>query len=138
MPKLRHLALHTANPEGTAAFYKKVFDMIEVGRTNSPFAEGIYLSDGTLNVAILRYRSPELVVRYGGSSSLGVSHFGFWAEDIEETRRRLRQAGAEYIEARDRATAPTGFFEEKWKGPDGTLFDITDKGWAGALPPGAD
>jgi methylmalonyl-CoA/ethylmalonyl-CoA epimerase len=138
MPKLRHLALHTANPEAAADFYKRVFDMIEVGRTNSPFAEGIYLSDGTLNVAILRYKTPDLAERYGGSSALGVSHFGFWAEDIEETRRRLRQAGAEYIERRDHVSTPTGFFEEKWKGPDGTLFDITDQGWAGALPPGVD
>lgn len=135
MPNLRHLALHTANPEATAAFYKKVFEMVEVGRTNSPFAEGIYLSDGTVNLAILRYRTPELAQRYGGSSDLGVSHFGFWTEDIEETRRRLRQAGAEYVETRDHAVASTSFFEEKWKGPDGTLFDITDKGWVGALPP---
>jgi hypothetical protein len=27
-----------------------------------------------------------------------------------------------------------GFFEEKWKGPDGTVIDITDRGWVGALP----
>jgi len=24
--------------------------------------------------------------------------------------------------------------EEKWKGPDGTVIDITDQGWVGALP----
>ena len=138
MPKLRHLALHTADPEATAAFYKRAFDMVEKGRTNSPIAEGIYLSDGTLNVAILRYRSPEEAVRYGGSSALGISHFGFWAEDIEETRRRLREAGAQYIDTRDHATTPTGFFEEKWRGPDGTVIDITDQGWVGALPPGKD
>ncbi len=138
MPKLRHLALHTADPEATAAFYKRAFDMVEKGRTNSPIAEGIYLSDGTLNVAILRYRSPEEAVRYGGSAALGISHFGFWAEDIEETRRRLREAGAQYIDTRDHATTPTGFFEEKWRGPDGTVIDITDQGWVGALPPGKD
>jgi len=135
MPKLRHLALHTADPEGTADFYKKVFDMVEVGRTDSPLAQGIYLSDGTLNVAILRYRSPEHAKRYGGSSAFGMSHFGFWAEDIEETRRRLREMGAQYVQARDYVTTPTGFFEEKWQGPDGTVIDITDQGWVGALPP---
>jgi methylmalonyl-CoA/ethylmalonyl-CoA epimerase len=136
MPNLRHLALHTADPQATAAFYKKAFDMIEVGRTNSPLAEGIYLSDGTLNMAVLRYRSRELAEKYGGSSSLGISHFGFWADDIEETRRRLREAGAQYVDTRDHATTTTGFFEEKWQGPDQTVLDITDKGWVGALPPG--
>jgi methylmalonyl-CoA/ethylmalonyl-CoA epimerase len=136
MPKLRHLALHTADPEATAAFYKRVFDMVEMGRTNSPFAEGIYLSDGTLNVAILRYKTPQDAERYGGSAAFGISHFGFWAEDIEETRRRLREVGARHIDTRDHAKTPTGFFEEKWKGPDGTVIDITDQGWVGALPPG--
>jgi catechol 2,3-dioxygenase-like lactoylglutathione lyase family enzyme len=135
MPKLRHLALHTADPEATAAFYKKAFDMVEKGRTNSPLAEGIYLSDGTLNVAILRYRSPELAEKFGGSSALGMSHFGFWAEDIEQTRRQLREAGGQFIDTRNHATNATGFFEEKWRGPDGTIVDITDQGWVGARPP---
>src|SRR4029450_13773281 len=136
MPKLRHLALHTADPEATAAFYKKAFDMVEKGRTNSPLAEGIYLSDGTLNVAILRYRSPELAEKYGGSSALGMSHFGFWAEDIEQTRRQLREAGGQFIDTRDRATNATGFFEEKWRGPDGAIVGIKGHGGGGAGPPG--
>src|SRR4030095_11017419 len=91
MPKLRHLALHTADPEATATFYKKAFDMVEKGRTNSPLAEGIYLSDGTLNVAILRYRSPELAKKYGGSEALGIRPFGFSAADIEKTRPQIRE-----------------------------------------------
>ena len=136
MAKLRHLALYTPDPEATAAFYRKVFDMVEVGRTNSSFAEGIFLSDGTLNVAILRYKTPEAAASYGTSSRFGMSHFGFWVEDIEETRQRLRELGAQYVDTRDRVAAPMGFFEEKWKGPDGTVIDITDQGWVGALPPG--
>jgi len=136
LAKLRHLALYTADPESTAAFYRKVFDMVEVGRTNSAFADGIFLSDGTLNVAILRYKTPEAAATYGSSSKFGMSHFGFWVENIEDTRGRLRELGAEYVDTRDRAAAPGGFFEEKWKGPDATVIDITDQGWVGASPPG--
>jgi len=135
MAKLRHFALYTSNPEATAAFYKKAFDMVEVGRTNSTFAEGIFLSDGTLNLACLHYKTPEAAATYGSSSKFGMSHFGFWVEDLEGTRRSLRELGAEYIDTRDPAAAPMGFFEEKWKGPDGTVIDITDQGWVGALPP---
>jgi catechol 2,3-dioxygenase-like lactoylglutathione lyase family enzyme len=135
MPKLRHLALHTADPEKTAAFYKGAFDMVEVGRTDSPFAEGIYLSDGTLNVAVLKYRSSELAEKLGGSASLGVSHFGFWVEDMDSARKRLEELGAKHVETRDPKAASTGFFEDKWKGPDGAVFDITDQGWVGAQPP---
>jgi catechol 2,3-dioxygenase-like lactoylglutathione lyase family enzyme len=35
MPKLRHLALYTADPKATAEFYKRVFDMQEVGQNRS-------------------------------------------------------------------------------------------------------
>lgn len=135
MAKLRHFALYTGDPETTAAFYKKAFDMTEVGRTKSTFADGIFLSDGTLNLAVLRYKDPEAAAQYGSSSKFGMSHFGFWVEDIEGTRERLRELGAEYIDTRDPQAAPMGFFEEKWKGPDGTVIDITDQGWVGALPP---
>jgi methylmalonyl-CoA/ethylmalonyl-CoA epimerase len=60
-------------------------------------------------------------------------HFGFWVEDPDETRRRLTEAGAQYRESRAEA-AKTSFFEEKYKGPDGVMLDITEHGWVGAEP----
>jgi catechol 2,3-dioxygenase-like lactoylglutathione lyase family enzyme len=135
MGKLRHIALHTADPEKTAEFYKRVFDMTEVGRTDSPIAKGIYLSDGTINLAVLRFKTTEAADRHDGLGSVyGLHHFGFWVEDAEETRQRLRQAGAEYRESRPEA-AQTTFFEEKYKGPDAVMLDISAHGWIGAEPP---
>lgn len=135
MPKLRHIALHTTDPDETAKFYRTVFDLEEVGRTDSPYAEGIYLSDGTLNVAVLRFKTDEAADRNDGMGPvLGLHHFGFWVEDIEDVRKRLAAAGAGYREARD-ASATTSFFEEKYQGPDGVMIDITSHGWRGAKPP---
>ena len=135
MPKLRHIAFHTKDVEGTANFYKQVFDMKEVGRTDSPMATGIYLSDGELNMAVLNFRTAEAADRNDGLGPvLGLHHFGFWVEDIAEIRRRLIANGAEHRENRD-AHATTSFFEEKYKGPDGVMIDISEGGWAGAKPP---
>lgn len=135
MPKLRHIALHTPDPERTAEFYKRVFDMQEVGRTDSPLAQGIYLSDGTVNMAVLRFKTAEAADRHDGLGPvMGLHHFGFWVEDIEETRRRLEAMGAEYRQGRP-AGATTTFFEEKYKGPDGVMIDISSHGWKGAQPP---
>jgi len=135
MAKLRHIALHTPDPENTAAFYKRVFDMAEVGRTDSPIANGIYLSDGTINLAVLRFKTAEAADRHDGLGSVyGLHHFGFWVENPEETRLRLREAGAEYRESRPEG-ANTTFFEEKYKGPDAVMLDITAHGWVGAEPP---
>ena len=134
MAKLRHIALHTPDPEKTAEFYKRVFDMAEVGRTDSPIATGIYLSDGTINLAVLRFKTPEAADRRDGLGSVyGLHHFGFWVENPAETRLRLREAGAEYRESRPEA-ATTTFFEEKYKGPDAVMLDITGHGWVGAEP----
>ena len=45
-------------------------------------------------------------------------------ENEDETRRKLREAGAEYRFTVDRED----FFEEKYKGPDAVMIDITAPG----------
>lgn len=135
MPKLRHIALHVANPEEVADFYKRVFDMVEVGRTDSVLADGIYLSDGDLNMAILKFKTDQAADRGDGMGPvMGLHHFGFWVEDADETRRRLEEAGAKLHMNRD-PQASTSFFEEKWVGAGGVQFDIAQGGWRGARPP---
>ncbi|MGH3760002.1 VOC family protein [Actinophytocola sp.] len=135
MAKIRHIAFSTPEPEATAEFYKRVFDMQEVGRTDSPYAVGIYLSDGDLNVAVLRFKTPEAADRRDGMGPVtGLHHFGFWVTDIEQTRRRLDEMGATHREARA-TSAKTSFFEEKYQGPDGVMIDITEHGWKGARDP---
>ena len=129
MPKIRHIAVHTPDIEKTAAFYKNVFEMEEVGRTNSPLAEGIYLSDGYINLAVLTFKTAEAADRNDGLGPvMGLHHFGFVVEDIEATRKRLAGAGAEYREQRG-ATNTTGYFEEKYKGPESVMIDISQHGW---------
>ena len=138
MPKLRHIALHTPDPEKTAEFYKRVFDMHEVGRTDSHLATGIYLSDGTLNMAVLKFKTAEAADRHDGLGPvMGLHHFGFWVEDIDAVRQRLQEAGAEFRENVDPAAKASGhsFFEEKYRGPDSVMIDISAHGWAGAQPP---
>src|SRR6185312_7090348 len=60
MPKLRHIAIAAEDPEKMAEFYKKAFDFKEVGRPNGHLADGVFLSDGTLNMAILKFKSDQL------------------------------------------------------------------------------
>jgi len=84
---------------------------------------------------VLRFKTKEAADRNGGLGPVfGLHHFGFWVENPDETRRRLKEAGAEYRESRS-AAATTSFFEEKYKGPDGVMLDITEQGWVGAQPP---
>lgn len=138
MAKLRHLALHTADLEGTANFYKRVFEMEEVGRNPTQASDAIYLSDGTLNLTILCFKSPDAGTRFAGSSALGLSHIGFWVENLEETTRRLRDRSAEHVVLTEADQVVLKHGEDKWKGPDGVVLDVTEIGWTGSRPPSED
>ncbi|MEA2640401.1 MAG: methylmalonyl-CoA/ethylmalonyl-CoA epimerase [Chloroflexota bacterium] len=127
MPKLRHIALSTKDPEAVAEFYKRVFEMKEVGRTNTELAQGIYLSDGTINMAVLNFKTDQL---NRGMDYVGLHHIGFVVEDLEEVGERLKENGAELMQPRP--TTPTQFFEVKHRGPDGVVVDTSEHPWLGA------
>ena len=56
MAKIKHIALSTQDVDRTAAFYVNVFGMKEIARIDSPNARGYYLSDGHVNLAILKFK----------------------------------------------------------------------------------
>ena len=57
MAKLRHIAIAAEDPEAMAEFYKRTFGFSEVGRPNGVLADGVFLSDGTLNMAVLQFKT---------------------------------------------------------------------------------
>ena len=57
MPKLRHVALQVKDPETTATFFEEAFEMKRIGRTDAGISHGIYLSDGTINLAVLHFKT---------------------------------------------------------------------------------
>ncbi len=130
MAKLRHIALSVPDPEKSAQFYESTFGMKRVGTTDSPLATGVYLSDGVVNVALLKYKSDEPAGKERGKDYVGVHHFGFQVDDLEDTRRKLGEHGASFFMdvPEERRTI---FFEEKYRDPDGIIFDISHEGWAG-------
>ena len=50
MAKLRHIALIVPDPEESAKFFEAAFDLKRAGTAR----RGIYLSDGVMNVALLK------------------------------------------------------------------------------------
>src|SRR5262249_18202211 len=79
MARLKHSALSTAGPAATANFYKSVFGLTELRREPPDSgAEGVWLSDGYIYLAVLKHESesaPNLGV--GASTVKGVHHIGF-------------------------------------------------------------
>jgi lactoylglutathione lyase len=118
MAKLRHVALIVEDPEASARFFEEAFDMKRAGKAR----RGIYMSDGTVNLALLRREDKE---------KLGVFHFGMWVDDLDATEKKIVSAGGEYLAGRP--TSPNSFYEAKYRDPNGIVFDLTHSGWAGAV-----
>ncbi|HEY1544070.1 MAG TPA: VOC family protein [Xanthobacteraceae bacterium] len=118
MAKLRHIALIVPDPEAAATFFEKAFDMKRAGTAR----RGIYMSDGIVNVALLRRE---------GEEEVGIYHFGMWVDDLDAAEKKVVDAGGTYLAGRP--TSPNSFYEAKYKDPIGIVFDLTHKGWAGAV-----
>lgn len=131
MAKLRHIALAVSNPEKSAAFYSKVFDMQVIEPTTSPIADGIYLSDGVVCLALLKYKTDEAAGLEKGKDWVGTHHFGFWCDDLDAQRAAVEDAGGVFF-----LDLPTDkdslYYEMKFRDPDGIIFDISQGGWVGA------
>jgi catechol 2,3-dioxygenase-like lactoylglutathione lyase family enzyme len=133
MPKIRHIAIATQDPEAMAQFLCKGFEFKELRRFGdfSGKAEGksygMYLTDGTLNLAIIKFGWSQ-----GGKSLdfVGLHHFGVEVDDIDEYAKRLESLGADCFAEKPKDTSV--FYEVKFTGPEGLLFDISDKPWLGS------
>src|SRR5437763_27332 len=129
MPKLRHIAIAAEDPEKMAEFYKKAFDFEEVGRPNGALADGVFLSDGTLNLAILKFKTDQLGK---GMDYTGLHHFGILVEDVDEAAKKLEGLGGKHY--MDQDGNRVGGFEVKFYGPEGVLFDVAEHPWTGTEP----
>jgi catechol 2,3-dioxygenase-like lactoylglutathione lyase family enzyme len=133
MAKIKHIALSTQDPEKTAAFYIETLGLQEVGKVDSPLAEGYYLTDGSINVAVLKFKNDQAADKPEGVNFVGLHHFGFKVEDLEATEARLQAAQADKRPQINMSTTQAGHrnYEVKYRGPDGVIFDISSTGWVG-------
>jgi catechol 2,3-dioxygenase-like lactoylglutathione lyase family enzyme len=130
MAKLRHIAVAVTDPDKSARFYIETFGLKEVGRTESPLASGVYLSDGTVNLALLKYKTDEAAGAERGKTYTGVHHFGFWVDDLDVHGRAIEQNGGSFFLDLPVETDSL-CYEKKYRDPDGIIFDISHNGWVG-------
>ena len=129
MAQIKHIAIRTRNVDQTAAFYKDAFGLTQVGMGEN----GVYLTDGHLNIAILKYQQSEV----GEPLRLGVDHIGFQVEDLDSALARVESlrgiALSERTEVSPKDAAERqSYYEIKCVGPDEQVIDISTVGWVGA------
>lgn len=133
MARSRHIAIATRDPEATKRFYIEGLGLKEVGKANSPTAEGYYLSDGHVNLAILKFKYDDPATTEGALRYTGLHHFGVEVENMAEGRARIEKAGAVHRPyPGTEEMAKRGNVEVKFTGPDGVTIDLSEHGWLGS------
>ena len=133
-PKLRHIAMSVEDPFATADFYQNAFDMEKVGETDSPLARGVYLSDGTICLAILKFKSNY----WAGNKEkeyIGIHHMGFWVDDLDSSHGAIESAGGTYFAGRpdpSEGDISQTHYEVKYHDPNSIMVELSSKGWDGA------
>ena len=128
-PRLRHIALRVRNLEASAKFYETIFGFNRVGHQELPIGAAIYLSDGVINLALLKYYGQAGAASENAATTVGTDHFGVQVEDIDAMRKVIESAGGTFFF--DFGDEKKGNFERKFKDPDGIVFDISRHGWIG-------
>src|ERR1700675_2363246 len=96
--RLRHIAIIVPDPEKAATFFEHAFGMTRAGTAR----RGIYMSDGVMNVALLKTE---------GNEKPGLYHFGMWVDDLDEAEKKVTQAGGTYLAGGP--PSPNAFSEAK-------------------------
>jgi len=136
MARIQHLAIASLEPEKQAEFYKRVFGFEEIRRIDNPRARGVVLTDGAINISVLLFKQDQID---RGLDFTGLHHFGVFVDDLEGTAEKCVANGAvPYDElpedAGEKLTNYRPKRSDKFKGPEGSLFDIADHPWIGAAP----
>jgi catechol 2,3-dioxygenase-like lactoylglutathione lyase family enzyme len=122
--RIKHIALSSEDPAKTAAFYKEVFGMTELHRKPGDTGDdGVWLTDGYIYFAILKFKSHEAPdMGVGPSTVSGVHHIGFYVDDLEEACQTIESASATVCPESSQAN-------RKYRGPEGLMIDLRARGW---------
>ena len=138
MAKIKHIAIATKDPTETANFFREVFDLHVVGKVDNDIAEGYYLSDGSINLAVMRFKDDAVAREELGTLHSGIHHIGFQVDDMAAVDAKLRKANSRplsKVNAAIESKVGNGHggrnVELSYRGPDGVVIDISQGGWVG-------
>jgi glyoxylase I family protein len=140
MARIRHIAIQTQDEEATKRFYVENFGLKVVRKLDSARTSGYFLTDGHINLAILRFKNDVIAGAERGTGWSGIHHIGFEVESLEETAAKLEKGGVAQPRHDINAAlgigaggAPAGHgnVEVRYIGPDSVNFDISQTGWEG-------
>ena len=126
--RIRHIALSVKDIDATADFYEKAFGLKRTEIKEGKTAWNCYMSDGEINLALLQYKSEVGSGIKKPGEFVGIHHFGFQCDDLEQQQKQIEKAGGKFFF--DLGDPDDDDFERKFRDPNGIIFDINWKGWS--------
>lgn len=94
-PRITHIALQVEDLDKAADFYKSVFGFEEVGRYRDGDHESLHLTDGYLDLAMVRYESSDSFMGRQAAGEPCIHHFGIDVDDIAAFKETIETHGGE-------------------------------------------
>jgi lactoylglutathione lyase len=122
MNRIVHLALKVEELERTTEFYQKVFGFVEVDTQKVRDHTSRHLSDGVLDVALIKYdEGTQSAESKAAGEGPCIHHFAVEVDDVAAATRQIKSYGCEII-------SDPGVIPVKFRAPGGTVCEIVPKG----------
>ena len=117
MARIVHIALKVDDLEKTTAFYEKVFGFQPVETSKVRDHTSRHLSDGTIDLALIKYDSEESAESLASGTGPCIHHFAIEVENFDQAVAEINKLGCEII-------SDPGVVPVKFRAPGGTVAEI--------------
>src|SRR3990170_7811061 len=117
MARIVHIALKVEELEKTSEFYEKVFGFAPVETSKVRDHTSRHLTDGTIDLALIKYDSEESAESKAAGPGPCIHHFAVEVEDMDRYVAEIRKFGCQII-------SDPGVIPVKFRAPGGTVAEI--------------
>ncbi len=118
MARIVHLAIKVDDLESASRFYQEVFGFTHTETTSRRGHTSCHLSDGTFDLALLKYESEATTEADYAGPGPRIHHFGIAVENTESFEEQLRRYGCEIL-------SKPGVMPIKFRAPGGVVAEIS-------------
>ena len=120
MSRIVHLALKVDDLERSTEFYRRVFGFAELNTDKVRDHTSRHLSDGTIDLALIKYDSEESAESKAAGLGPCIHHFGIEVDDVKGYLAHIKKFGCEII-------SDPGVIPVKFHAPGGTVLEIVHR-----------
>jgi catechol 2,3-dioxygenase-like lactoylglutathione lyase family enzyme len=120
MNRIVHIALKVDDLEAASKFYQEVFGFVPAEKNKVRDHTSFHLSDGTIDLALIKYDSEESAESKAAGPGPCIHHFAVEVENLDGYLAQVRKFGCEII-------SDPGVIPIKFRAPGGTVMEIVPK-----------